>query len=519
MRRQGRVVTRTMLLEGRLGLPLRPAHQRHRRPHQPAAPQDRRRGRAAADPHRARLGLQARRQRLTRACSATPPCAWSRRTSCWSRPRPRSCSARSTGASAASSTPSSAPSSRPRSAASPTTTPAAARRRSPPPSTSGSPTRPTATPIYLLADADGRRIAGNLARWPPTVAPGAGWTTLELYRTDRSRPTEISALALAPPARRAAARRPRRRRPRRLRPHPLPRAALGARRDHRALRSPPAGSSRGWSAAASPRSTAPPAASWPARSTAGSRCAAPATSSTGSPAPSTPCSTASRRWCATCAPSPTASPTTCAARSAGWCATSRPPPTSTAPPEARAGPHRAGAARGRGRARHRHRAPRHLAASRPASAPSSSPQVDLGRLAADVAELYEAAAEERGLALACEAAPGLVVQRPRPAPRARALEPRRQRAEARARRLRRSPSPPRRDAGAPALVVADRGPGIPEADRERALGRFVRLDPSRGSPGAGLGLALVAAVARMHGAEIVLADNAPGLRATLRFPG
>ena len=67
------------------------------------------------------------------------------------------------------------------------------------------------------------------------------------------------------------------------------------------------------------------------------------------------------------------------------------------------------------------------------------------------------------------------------------------------------------------LVVGDRGPGIPEADRARALGRFVRLDPSRGTPGAGLGLALVAAVARMHGADIELADNAPGLRATLRF--
>jgi signal transduction histidine kinase len=46
----------------------------------------------------------------------------------------------------------------------------------------------------------------------------------------------------------------------------------------------------------------------------------------------------------------------------------------------------------------------------------------------------------------------------------------------------------------------------------------VRLDPSRGGSGAGLGLALVAAVARMHGAEIQLADNGPGLRATVRFP-
>ena len=53
--------------------------------------------------------------------------------------------------------------------------------------------------IYLLVDADGRRIAGNLASWPPTVAPGGGWTTLDLYRTDRERPTEISALALSLP--------------------------------------------------------------------------------------------------------------------------------------------------------------------------------------------------------------------------------------------------------------------------------------------------------------------------------
>ena len=70
----------------------------------------------------------------------------------------------------------------------------------------------------------------------------------------------------------------------------------------------------------------------------------------------------------------------------------------------------------------------------------------------------------------------------------------------------------------PALVVADQGPGIPEADRTRALDRFVRLDPSRSGPGTGLGLALVASVARMHGATIELGDNQPGLRAELRFP-
>lgn len=53
--------------------------------------------------------------------------------------------------------------------------------------------------IYLLADARGQRIAGNLSGWPPTVAPGTGWALLELYRLDRDAPTEISALAVRLP--------------------------------------------------------------------------------------------------------------------------------------------------------------------------------------------------------------------------------------------------------------------------------------------------------------------------------
>jgi signal transduction histidine kinase len=68
------------------------------------------------------------------------------------------------------------------------------------------------------------------------------------------------------------------------------------------------------------------------------------------------------------------------------------------------------------------------------------------------------------------------------------------------------------------VVVADRGPGIPEAERDRVIERFYRLDASRCSPGAGLGLSLVAAVAELHGARLVLADNEPGLRAELTFP-
>jgi len=68
------------------------------------------------------------------------------------------------------------------------------------------------------------------------------------------------------------------------------------------------------------------------------------------------------------------------------------------------------------------------------------------------------------------------------------------------------------------LIVADTGPGIPEGDRDRVLDRFVRLEASRNSPGSGLGLSLVRAVARLHGADLVLADNLPGLRVILRFP-
>jgi signal transduction histidine kinase len=68
------------------------------------------------------------------------------------------------------------------------------------------------------------------------------------------------------------------------------------------------------------------------------------------------------------------------------------------------------------------------------------------------------------------------------------------------------------------LSVADDGPGVPKADRERIVRRFARLDESRTTPGHGLGLNLVAAVARLHDTELVLNDNAPGLIAMLDFP-
>ena len=76
----------------------------------------------------------------------------------------------------------------------------------------------------------------------------------------------------------------------------------------------------------------------------------------------------------------------------------------------------------------------------------------------------------------------------------------------------------RRDATSVQIAVADHGPGIAAADKERVLKRFVRLEECRTPPGTGLGLSLVAAVARLHDGRVRLEDNAPGLRAVLALP-
>jgi len=68
------------------------------------------------------------------------------------------------------------------------------------------------------------------------------------------------------------------------------------------------------------------------------------------------------------------------------------------------------------------------------------------------------------------------------------------------------------------LSVADTGPGIPAEMREAVLERFVRLDAARASPGNGLGLSLVDAVAHLHGARLLLEDNEPGLKVSLVLP-
>ncbi|WP_317973486.1 sensor histidine kinase [Novosphingobium pituita] len=86
---------------------------------------------------------------------------------------------------------------------------------------------------------------------------------------------------------------------------------------------------------------------------------------------------------------------------------------------------------------------------------------------------------------------------------------------------------PEQAASGPVVVVEDDGPGVPEDQRERVLQRFVRLDASRSTPGSGLGLALVAAIVRLHGGDLRLEDGdegtgtkmGRGLRVVIRLAG
>ncbi|HWU04536.1 MAG TPA: sensor histidine kinase, partial [Novosphingobium sp.] len=78
--------------------------------------------------------------------------------------------------------------------------------------------------------------------------------------------------------------------------------------------------------------------------------------------------------------------------------------------------------------------------------------------------------------------------------------------------------PPVSGDGAIRILLEDDGPGVPEADRERVLRRFVRLDRSRATPGSGLGLALVAAIVQWHGGTLALEEAGPGLRVVVSLP-
>jgi signal transduction histidine kinase len=148
-------------------------------------------------------------------------------------------------------------------------------------------------------------------------------------------------------------------------------------------------------------------------------------------------------------------------------------------------------------------------------------QFDLSQLVEDVSELYIPAAEEAGFVLSVEVAGGPTILANRQLIGQaisnlidNAIKYSRTSGPGSAITVRSGPLP----AGGAVISVGDRGPGIPAADRERVLKRFVRLEESRTLPGTGLGLSLVAAVARLHGGELVLEDNQPGLRAVLSLP-
>lgn len=141
---------------------------------------------------------------------------------------------------------------------------------------------------------------------------------------------------------------------------------------------------------------------------------------------------------------------------------------------------------------------------------------DLAELVRDVSELYEPVADEAGLALTVETGGG---------PRIRANRQLIGQAVANLvdNAIKYGVASGGRDPDAAVIgvrvtevangveiTVADRGPGIAREDRERALKRFVRLERSRTKPGTGLGLSLVAAVARIHGGAVRLSDTAPG---------
>jgi signal transduction histidine kinase len=145
---------------------------------------------------------------------------------------------------------------------------------------------------------------------------------------------------------------------------------------------------------------------------------------------------------------------------------------------------------------------------------SAFADVDLGPLLADIAELYGALAEERGLTLKLVVPDTLSV-----------LGDRELIQQAVANLLDNAIkfSPPGSlirlsavpDGRQLRIEVADQGPGIPEADRSRAADRFFRGEQARNTPGSGLGLALVQAVAMLHDGALLLEDAAPGLRAVL----
>jgi signal transduction histidine kinase len=144
-------------------------------------------------------------------------------------------------------------------------------------------------------------------------------------------------------------------------------------------------------------------------------------------------------------------------------------------------------------------------------------RLDLGRVVADIGEMYEAIAEDSGIALAVDAPDALLVDGDRnllASAIASLLDNAIKYAGAGAAiRVRAG-----LHHGQASISVHDNGPGIPDGERDKVTQRFYRLDKSRHLPGNGLGLAIVSATATSHGGALVLEDAAPGLIARIVLP-
>ncbi|WP_111429661.1 ATP-binding protein [Rhodobacteraceae bacterium DSL-40] len=369
--------------------------------------------------------------------------------------------------------------------------------------------------IYLLADAHGRRIAGNLAGWPPTVAPDTGWSTLSLFRLDRNRPTEISALAVRLPgkelllvgrdvAARAAFDRV------------LGRAVIWA-----ILAMTLLSLATGWAMVRLMRRRIG-AIDGAARAIMGGDLASrvPLRHSGDEFDRLADTLNAMLERIETLVRDLRTVTDSLAhdlrsplgrlvrhlrdAQAEGLDREARIGLIGQAEAEAETVLSTATAL---------------LDISRVEAGIGAEQfePVDLAALARDMADLYGAVAEEQGISIAvaagddgpvveghaqllAQAASNLIDNALKHAPEGSTVTISVTAGE-----------------GEAEFAVADCGPGIPAEERARAVERFVRLDPSRGGNGAGLGLALVAAVARMHGAALRLEDNAPGLRVLIAF--
>jgi signal transduction histidine kinase len=142
-------------------------------------------------------------------------------------------------------------------------------------------------------------------------------------------------------------------------------------------------------------------------------------------------------------------------------------------------------------------------------------QVDVAKVASEAAEFYQPVAELKGVRLSFKSSGELTVTGD-PLLLAQAIGNLIDNALKYARENGTiSVEAAQRSEGIIAIAVSDDGPGIPDEDKPKVTERFYRGDASRGTPGVGLGLSLVAAVAKLHGGSLELSDNHPGLRATL----